>query len=120
MTELFRRCRFAPAIRATCRAPSADRCRVSRSDRQRIRVCRDGIGELWIKSPAMMDGYWTRPMKREAIADGWFKPVIVTVSTQGYVEIVGRVANNSPWRYSVFPQESKRCCSHPSVAEARS
>ena len=83
---------------------------------------RDGIGELWIKSPAMMDGYLDAPDEtNEVIADGWFKTGdLVTVSTQGYVEIVGRVRERIlRGGYSVFPQEVEAVLlSHPAVAEA--
>ena len=83
---------------------------------------RDGIGELWIKSPAMMDGYLDAADEtNEVIADGWFKTGdLVTVSTQGYVEIVGRVRERIlRGGYSVFPQEVEAVLlSHPSVAEA--
>jgi len=83
---------------------------------------RDGIGELWIKSPAMMDGYLDAPDEtNEVIADGWFKTGdLATVSTQGYVEIVGRVRERIlRGGYSVFPQEVEAVLlSHPAVAEA--
>lgn len=83
---------------------------------------RDGIGELWIKSPAMMDGYLDAPDEtNEVIADGWFKTGdLVTVSPQGYVEIVGRVRERIlRGGYSVFPQEVEAVLlSHPAVAEA--
>lgn len=83
---------------------------------------RDGIGELWINSPAMMDGYLDAPDETdEVIADGWFKTGdLATVSTQGYVEIVGRVRERIlRGGYSVFPQEVEAVLlSHPAVAEA--
>lgn len=83
---------------------------------------RDGIGELWIKSPAMMNGYLDAPDEtNEVIADGWFKTGdLVTVSTGGYVEIVGRVRERIlRGGYSVFPQEVEAILlSHPGVAEA--
>lgn len=83
---------------------------------------RDGIGELWIKSPAMMDGYLDAPDEtNEVISDGWFKTGdLVTVSTEGYVEIVGRKRERIlRGGYSVFPQEIEAVLlSHPAVAEA--
>src|SRR5262245_46393039 len=53
---------------------------------------KDGIGELWIKSPAMMQGYLDAPDEtNEVIADGWFKTGdLATVSPDGFVQIVGR------------------------------
>jgi long-chain acyl-CoA synthetase len=83
---------------------------------------RDGIGELWIKSPAMMDGYLYAPDEtNEVISDGWFKTGdLVTVSPEGYVEIVGRKRERIlRGGYSVFPQEVEAVLlSHPAVAEA--
>ncbi len=54
---------------------------------------RDNIGELWIKSPAMMDCYLDAPDEtNEVISNGWFKTGdLATISPQGYVQIVGRV-----------------------------
>jgi long-chain acyl-CoA synthetase len=83
---------------------------------------RDGIGELWIKSPAMMDGYLDAPHEtNEVISDGWFKTGdLATVSSRGYVEIVGRKRERIlRGGYSVFPQEVEAVLlSHPAVAEA--
>ncbi|MGH7808786.1 MAG: class I adenylate-forming enzyme family protein [Candidatus Binatia bacterium] len=83
---------------------------------------KDGVGELWIKSPAMMNGYLDAPEEtKEVIADGWFKTGdLATVSPEGYVEIVGRVRERIlRGGYSVFPQEVEAVLlSHPAVAEA--
>jgi long-chain acyl-CoA synthetase len=83
---------------------------------------RDGIGELWIKSPAMMDGYLDAAAEtNEVISDGWFKTGdLAIVSPQGYVEIVGRKRERIlRGGYSVFPQEVEAVLlSHPAVAEA--
>jgi long-chain acyl-CoA synthetase len=83
---------------------------------------RDGIGELWIKSPAMMDGYLDAADEtNEVISDGWFKTGdLATVSPQSYVEIVGRKRERIlRGGYSVFPQEVEAVLlSHPAVAEA--
>jgi len=83
---------------------------------------RDNIGELWIKSPAMMDGYLDAPDEtNEVIVDGWFKTGdLATVSPQGFVEIVGRKRERIlRGGYSVFPQEVETVLlSHPAVAEA--
>ena len=83
---------------------------------------RDRIGELWIKSPAMMDGYLNAPDEtNEVISNGWFKTGdLAKVSPEGYVEIVGRKRERIlRGGYSVFPQEVEAVLlSHPSVAEA--
>ena len=83
---------------------------------------RDNIGELWIKSPAMMDGYLDAPEEtNEVISNGWFKTGdLATVSSDGYVQIVGRKRERIlRGGYSVFPQEIEAVLvSHPAVAEA--
>jgi long-chain acyl-CoA synthetase len=80
------------------------------------------IGELWIKSPAMMDGYLDAPDETaEVISAGWFKTGdVATISPEGYVQIVGRVRERIlRGGYSVFPQEIEAVLtSHPAVAEA--
>ena len=82
----------------------------------------DGVGELWIKSPAMMDCYLDAPEEtNEVITDGWFKTGdLVTISSEGYVRIVGRKRERIlRGGYSIFPQEVEAALlSHPSVAEA--
>ncbi len=82
----------------------------------------DGVGELWIKSPAMMSGYLDAPEEtNEVIVDDWFKTGdLATVSAEGYVEIVGRVRERIlRGGYSIFPQEVEAVLlSHPAVAEA--
>jgi long-chain acyl-CoA synthetase len=82
----------------------------------------DGVGELWIKSPAMMQGYLDAPDETsEVIVDGWFKTGdLVTVSPENYVRIVGRKRERIlRGGYSIFPQEVEATLlSHPFVAEA--
>ncbi|HEX5021538.1 MAG TPA: AMP-binding protein [Candidatus Binatia bacterium] len=82
----------------------------------------DNLGELWIKSPAMMDGYLDALEEtNEVISDGWFKTGdLATVSSDGYVQIVGRKRERIlRGGYSVFPQEVEAVLvSHPAVAEA--
>jgi long-chain acyl-CoA synthetase len=82
----------------------------------------DDIGELWIKSPAMMDSYLNAPDETaEVISAGWFRTGdVATISPEGYVQIVGRVRERIlRGGYSVFPQEIEAVLSsHPAVAEA--
>ena len=86
------------------------------------KASRDNIGELWIKSPAMMDCYLDAPDEtHEVISNGWFKTGdLATISPHGYVQIVGRVRERIlRGGYSIFPQEVEAVLlSHPTVAEA--
>ena len=52
-------------------------------------------GEIWIKSPSIMKGFWNRPdAEAEAFEDGWFKTGdIGTVSEDGYLTITDRKKN---------------------------
>jgi long-chain acyl-CoA synthetase len=122
MTELFRPLSFRAnetheVPNAVGRAVPGVEIRIELED-----GASDNIGELWIKSPAMMDGYLDALEEtNEVISDGWFKTGdLATVSSDGYVQIVGRKRERIlRGGYSVFPQEVEAVLlSHPAVAEA--
>ncbi len=80
------------------------------------------IGELWIRSPAAMDGYLDDPEETRAVLeDGWFKTGdLVSITPDGFVRIVGRKRELIlRGGYSVFPVEVEAALlTHPAVAEA--
>lgn len=81
------------------------------------------VGELWIKSPAAMQGYLNAPEEtREVLTgDGWFRTGdLARVAADGLVEITGRKRERILRAgYSVFPQEVEAVLlTHPAVAEA--
>ena len=81
------------------------------------------VGELWIKSPAAMQGYTNDPEgTREVLApDGWFRTGdLATMSADGEVRIVGRTRERIlRGGHSVFPQEVEAVLlTHPEVVEA--
>jgi long-chain acyl-CoA synthetase len=82
----------------------------------------DEAGELWIKTPAVMDGYLDAPDETGAVlVDGWFRTGdIARIDAEGYVTIVGRVRERiKRGGYSIFPAEVETVLlSHPAVAEA--
>jgi long-chain acyl-CoA synthetase len=84
-----------------------------------LRVVED---ELWIRTPAAMDGYLRAPEETAAVlADGWFKTGdLATISPDGYVSIVGRKRELIlRGGYSVVPGEVEAALlGHPAVAEA--
>jgi long-chain acyl-CoA synthetase len=84
-----------------------------------LRVVED---ELWIRTPAAMDGYLRAPEETAAVlADGWFKTGdLATISPDGYVRIVGRKRELIlRGGYSVVPGEVEATLlGHPAVAEA--
>ena len=87
--------------------------------RSKLRVVED---ELWIRTPAAMDGYLRAPEETAAVlADGWFKTGdLATISPDGYVSIVGRKRELIlRGGYSVVPGEVEATLlGHPAVAEA--
>jgi long-chain acyl-CoA synthetase len=78
--------------------------------------------ELWIKTPAAMDGYLRAAEETAAVlADGWFRTGdLATISAEGYVSIVGRKRELIlRGGYSVVPGEVEATLlGHPAVAEA--
>ncbi len=79
-------------------------------------------GELWIRSPAAMDGYLGAPDETKAVlTDGWFRTGdIAVVTAEGLVRIEGRKRERIlRGGYSIFPVEIEAAlCAHPDVAEA--
>jgi long-chain acyl-CoA synthetase len=80
-------------------------------------------GELCIRGPQVMKGYWQRPeATAEAIdADGWFySGDIAIIQSDGYIKIVDRkkdMINVSGFK--VFPNEVEDAlCRHPDIIEA--
>jgi long-chain acyl-CoA synthetase len=79
-------------------------------------------GELWIRSPAVMEGYLeAREETRAVLVDGWFRTGdLATVSAEGFVTIAGRQKELIlRGGYSVVPAEVEAVLlTHPAVAEA--
>jgi len=79
-------------------------------------------GELWIRTPAAMDGYLhAEKDTRAVVQDGWFKTGdLATISPEGFVCVVGRVKDLIlRGGYSVVPGEVEAALlGHPAVAEA--
>ncbi|HEV8583726.1 MAG TPA: AMP-binding protein [Methylomirabilota bacterium] len=78
--------------------------------------------ELWIRTPAAMDGYLGAPEETRAVlADGWFRTGdLATIDADGWVRITGRKRERIVrGGHSVFPQEVEAVLLvHPDVAEA--
>jgi long-chain acyl-CoA synthetase len=114
MTELFRPISYL-AAEATDHPDSVGRAVPG----VELRVVED---ELWIRTPAAMDGYLRAPEETAAVlADGWFKTGdLATISPDGYVSIVGRKRELIlRGGYSVVPGEVEATLlGHPAVAEA--
>jgi long-chain acyl-CoA synthetase len=79
-------------------------------------------GELWIRTPAAMDGYLCADEEtRAVIRDGWFRTGdLAQLSPEGFVSVVGRRKDLIlRGGYSVVPGEVEAALlDHPAVAEA--
>ena len=79
-------------------------------------------GELWIRGPNVMLGYWNRPDETaEALVDGWYRSGdIVTADEHGYLTLVDRakdmIITGGENVYSLEVEAA--LLRHPAVAEA--
>jgi acyl-CoA synthetase (AMP-forming)/AMP-acid ligase II len=81
----------------------------------------DETGEIIIKSPAVMLGYWNRPEEtKEMLRDGWLHTGdIGSMDEEGYVKFMGRTREMIKCSgFSVFPAEVEDLLyRHPAVKE---
>jgi long-chain acyl-CoA synthetase len=92
-------------------------------DDQGIEVEAGGRGELWIRGPQVMKGYWQAPVETAAALteDGWFKSGdYVEISDDGYISIVDRKKDMILVSgFNVFPNEIEDWVNrHPDVLES--
>jgi len=79
-------------------------------------------GELWLRGPQVMQGYWQRPEETAKVitADGWLKTGdIALLDAEGFVKIVDRKKDMILVSgFNVFPNEIEDVLmQHPSVRE---
>lgn len=96
---------------------------VSMRDEDGKEVPQGEAGELWIRGPQVMGGYWQRPEETDKVIteEGWFKSGdIGVVQPDGYVKIVDRLKDMVLISgFNVYPNEIEDViCSHPKVLEA--
>jgi long-chain acyl-CoA synthetase len=79
-------------------------------------------GELCVRGPQVMSGYWQKPAETaEALANGWFKTGdIATVDSDGFYRIVDRKKDMILVSgFNVYPNEVEDIlAAHPGVLEA--
>ncbi len=85
--------------------------------------CEPGqVGELWLRSAAVMSGYWRDPAATVAVLDdGWLRTGdLASVDESGLYRLAGRITEMFiRGGYNVHPQEVEAVLSaHPDVAEA--
>ena len=81
------------------------------------------VGEVWIRGPQVMPGYWNRDDETaEAFGpDGWFKTGdLAVMDDEGYFRIVGRKKDMIlASGYNIYPDEIDQVLSmHPDVLES--
>ena len=86
------------------------------------RPCNDGdVGEIWIRGPGVMAGYWNRPAETAAvIRDGWLRTGDAGfLDADGYVHIVDRLKDMIiSGGENVYSAEVENVLhDHPAVAE---
>ena len=82
----------------------------------------DDTGELWVRGPQVMQGYWQRPDETAKVltADGWLRTGdIALINAQGFVKIVDRLKDMVLVSgFNVYPNEVEEViASHPQVLE---
>jgi long-chain acyl-CoA synthetase len=79
------------------------------------------IGELWVKGPQVMQGYWQRPDETaRVIRDGWLATGdIAKMDEEGYIQIVDRKKDMILVSgFNVYPNEVEAVIAeHPGVAD---
>ncbi len=87
-----------------------------------VRLAAGETGELWLRSPAVMSGYWRDPDgSAGALVDGWLRTGdLATVDGRGLYRLAGRTAEMYiRGGYNVYPIEVEAVLeAHPDVAEA--
>jgi long-chain acyl-CoA synthetase len=80
------------------------------------------VGEVWVKGPIVMKGYWRRPeATAEAIQDGWLRTGdLGTLDEYGDLRIVDRLKELIiRGGYNVYPREVEEVLyQHPDIVEA--
>jgi long-chain acyl-CoA synthetase len=101
--------------------PSTD-CRIVDAETGRTEMAPGEEGELIIKGPQVMQGYWNRQAETdEVLRDGWmFTGDLAALDEDGYCVIVGRKKDMIiSSGYNIYPDEIDRALMcHPAVLEA--
>jgi long-chain acyl-CoA synthetase len=92
-------------------------------DEQENDAAEGATGELWIRGPQVMQGYWQQPeATRDVISrDGWFKTGdFAQIDDEGYIKIVDRKKDMILVSgFNVFPNEVEDWVNnHPYVLES--
>jgi acyl-CoA synthetase (AMP-forming)/AMP-acid ligase II len=91
-------------------------------DEQGVELPRGGVGELWLKGPMVVQGYWNNP---QATADNfiggfWRSGDVGSMDAAGFVRVLDRHKDMlNRGGYKIFSVEVENVlCQHPDVLEA--
>jgi long-chain acyl-CoA synthetase len=100
--------------------PDTDACIVDPGTLQPLPV--GELGELLVKGPQVMAGYWNRPEETEAVLkDGWLRTGdLATMDEDGFFTIMDRMKDVIlAGGFNVYPREVEEVLfEHPAIAEA--
>ena len=86
-----------------------------------VRLGPGRAGELWLRSQAVMSGYWRNPKaSAEVLVDGWLRTGdLATVGSDGLYRLAGRTTEMFiRGGYNVYPMEVENVLTgHPRVRE---
>ena len=89
------------------------------ADEQGHEVPRGTPGEIWIRGPMVMQGYWGRPQEsQQAVQGGWLRTGDGgTMDEQGFLYVIDRIKDMViTGGENVYPAEVENVlCSHPAV-----
>lgn len=109
-----------PERLSSCGRPLFD-CEVEVVNEDGQTVVGEEIGEIIVKGPDIMKGYWNEPdLTREVLKDGWYHTGdLAKVDEQGYLYIVDRKKEMIiSGGFNIYPTEVESVLySHPSVYE---
>jgi len=110
-------------VLATCVGKPPQTMQVRLADEQGAPVANGQAGEIQVKSPTVMQGYWQRPEATQEVftADGWLHTGDLAEQTpEGHYRIVGRLKEMyKSGGYNIYPREIEIVLeSHPAVALA--
>ena len=90
-------------------------------DASGVRLATGETGELWVRSPAVMSGYWRDPASTaDALIDGWLRTGdLAAVDRRGLYRLAGRtIEMYIRGGYNVYPMEVQGVLEgHPEVRE---
>lgn len=97
-------------------------CKIVSVEKEVQEVVTDKEGELVVRGPQIMKGYWQHPEATDKVLrDGWlYTGDIVRMDEDGYFQVVDRKKDIIIVKgFNVYPAEvEKTICTHPKVANA--